>query len=130
MSDQPLILIVDDDPNFREIFSVKLSAAGFRTETADGGEAGIEKVKSLHPNLVLMDVNMPIMDGPTTFMKLHEDPATKDVRVAFLTNLGDPRLDLQEVDKKFSADFGAQAYLKKTDSLDALVGQVKTLLGS
>lgn len=59
MADQPLILIVDDEENFREIFSAKLTAAGFRTETADGGEAAIAKAVIVKPDLILMDVKMP-----------------------------------------------------------------------
>ena len=123
-----LILIVDDEEMFREIFSKTLSAAGFRTETADGAEIGIAKAKSLKPDLVLLDVKMPKIEGPAAAMMLREDPALKDVKIAFLTNLGDPRLDLRDVDKKFSEEFGVQDYLKKTDDLDALVQHVKAIL--
>lgn len=123
-----LILIVDDEEMFREIFSKTLSAAGFRTETADGAEIGIAKAKSLKPDLVLLDVKMPKIEGPAAAMMLREDPAMKDVKIAFLTNLGDPRLDLRDVDKKFSEEFGVQDYLKKTDDLDALVQRVKAIL--
>jgi CheY-like chemotaxis protein len=128
MPEQPLILIVDDDPNFREIFSMKLKAAGYRIETAENGSQGVEKIKSLKPNLVLMDVKMPVMDGPTAVLRLRDDPATKDVKVAFLTSLGDPRTEMQEINIKFSEDFGAQGYLKKTDDLAVLVEKVKQFL--
>ncbi len=128
MSEQPLILIVDDEANFREIFGMKLKAAGYRVDTAENGAQAIEKAKALKPNLVLMDVNMPGMDGATAFLKLHDDPSTKNIKVAFLTSLGDPHREMQELNIKFSEDFGAQGYFKKTDNLDLLVQQIKGFL--
>jgi twitching motility two-component system response regulator PilH len=128
MANQPLILIIDDDPNFREIFSMKLSAEGYRTETAESGEAGIEKTKALKPDLILMDVNMPGMDGAAAVLKLREDSDTKDMKIAFLTSLGDPHLDMLQTDDKMAQSFGAKGYLKKTDDLDTLAGQIKGFL--
>jgi CheY-like chemotaxis protein len=128
MEQKPLILIVDDEEAFREIFSMKLAADGYRVETAENGEVGVKKAKILKPNLVLMDVKMPIMDGPTAVLALRNDPETKDIRVAFLTSLGDPRLEMQELSKKFAADFGAQGYLRKTDDLDLLNDRIKEFL--
>jgi two-component system alkaline phosphatase synthesis response regulator PhoP len=128
MAEQPLILIVDDEADFREIFSAKLTADGFRVATAENGQVGIEKAKTLKPNLILMDVKMPVMDGASAVLKLKEDPATKDIKVAFLTSLGDPRLEMQDINKKFSEEFGAQGYLKKTDDLETLGEKIKGFL--
>ncbi len=86
MDETPLILIVDDEAAFREIFSAKLGADGYRVETAENGEIGLAKAKALKPSLILMDVRMPVMDGPTAVLKLREDPETKDIKVAFLTS--------------------------------------------
>jgi CheY-like chemotaxis protein len=130
MPEQPLILIVDDEASFREIFSMKLKAEGYQTETAENGEQGIEKAKALKPALILMDVNMPVMDGAAAVLKLRDDPdpVVKNTKVAFLTSLGDPRMEMQSVNVKFSEDFGAQGYLKKTDNLDSLVLKIKGFL--
>ena len=128
MSGQPLILVVDDDPNFLEIFSVKLSSEGYRVEIADSAENGIQKIKELKPDLVLMDVNMPRMDGAAAVLKLRDDPDTRNINLAFLTSLGDPRLDIQQSDIKAAESFGTRGYLKKTDDLDKLVEQIKALL--
>jgi CheY-like chemotaxis protein len=128
MPEQPLILIVDDEQNFQEIFALKLKAAGYRVETASNGAEGVTKAKSVKPGLILMDVNMPVMDGATAVLKLRDDPATKDIKVAFLTSLGDPRREMQDLNIKFSENFGAQGYLKKTDDLDLLVEKIKELL--
>ena len=126
--EQPLILIVDDEPDFLEIFGTKLRAEGFRVETAENGKVGFEKVKELKPDLVLMDVKMPVMDGATAVLKMREDPEIKNIKVAFLTSLGDPRLEMADINKKFSAQFGAQGYLKKTDDLDLLCTEIRELL--
>lgn len=128
MADQPLILIVDDEPSFREIFSIKLTSEGFRVETAENGQIAITKAKELKPDLILMDVKMPVMDGATAVLALREDPATKNMKVAFLTSLGDPRLEMQEINKRFSTEFGAQGYLKKTDDLDLLMAKIREFL--
>ncbi len=128
MEPTPLILVVDDEAAFREIFSMKLIADGFRVETAENGEVGVQKAKTLKPDLILIDVRMPVMDGPTAVLKLRDDPATKDIRIAFLTSLGDPRQELQEINNKISQDFGVQGYLRKTDDLELLSGRIKALL--
>jgi CheY-like chemotaxis protein len=126
--EQKLILIVDDEPAFREIFGAKFASDGFRIETAENGQIGIEKAKALKPDLVLMDVNMPVMDGATAALKLHDDPETKDLKVVFLTSLGDPQKEMQELNHKFSQDFGAAGYLRKTDDLNELNEKVKAFL--
>lgn len=130
MPEQPLILIVDDEPEFREIFSTKLKTAGYRVETASDGAEGVQKTKSLRPALVLMDVSMPVMDGPSAVLKLHDDPdaAIRGIKIAFLTSLGDPHREMQDLNIKFSEDFGAQGYLKKTDDLDSLLAQIQGFL--
>jgi CheY-like chemotaxis protein len=130
MSEQPLILVVDDEANFREIFSLKLKAAGYRVETAVDGSEGVRKAQSLRPALTLMDVSMPVMDGAAAVLKLRDDadPNISNLKVAFLTSLGDPYREMQDLSIKFSEDFGAQGYLKKTDNLDILVEQIRSLL--
>lgn len=130
MAEQPLILVVDDEESFREIFSVKLKNAGYRVETAANGQEGVDKAKTLKPALVLMDVNMPVMDGAAAVLKLRDDPdpAVKNLKVAFLTSLGDPHRDMQDLNVKYSEEFGAQGFLKKTDNLDVLADQIKKFL--
>jgi CheY-like chemotaxis protein len=128
MPPKKLILIVDDEAAFREIFSAKLTADGFSVDTAENGELGLEKAKKIKPDLILMDVRMPTMDGPTAVLKLRADPEIKDTKIAFLTSLGDPRMEMQEMNSKLSQDFGAQGYLRKTDDLDILDGRIKDFL--
>lgn len=125
----PVVLVVDDEAHFLEIFSVKLRAAGLEVETASSGKEGIVKAKSLHPDLILMDVKMPEIDGVQAFLKIKADPGTESVPVLFLTNLGDPRQELKEINARMSKEMGAIGYVKKTDDLDYVVERVKGVLG-
>ena len=129
MVDAPIILVVDDEENFREIFQAKLSAAGFHVETAQGGDEAIVKAQSLKPTLVLMDVKMPGMDGTQAAAAIRENPELKNTKVVFLTSLGDPNMEIHSVDRKFAEGMGFQGYIKKTDDLSAVVEKVKGFLG-
>jgi CheY-like chemotaxis protein len=126
--EQKLILVADDEAAFREIFTAKLTADGYRVETAENGEVALAKAKALKPDLILLDVKMPVMDGPTALLKLRDDPEIKDIKVVFLTSLGDARQEMQDMNRTISKDFGAQGYLKKTDDLNHLGDEIKKLL--
>jgi len=130
MHNPPLILIVDDMPSFLEIFGEKLKGAGFAVETAPNGEEGIKIAKEIQPDLILMDVRMPVMNGTDAVVKLKDDEATKNLRVIFLTELGDPREEVQAVNRKFAQELGAVDYVKKSVDLDVLVAKVKSHLAS
>ena len=128
MDNPPLILIVDDDPDFIEIFKTKLESAGYMVQTAKDGVEGIEKTKKIHPKLVLMDVQMPNMNGIEAMIKIKEDSQNADIPVLFLTALGDPRTDIQEINRRLSKELGALGYIKKTDDLDNVVAYIKSFL--
>ncbi len=83
----PLILAVDDDPNFLEIIQARLEAQGYRIATAEDGNEAIKQTKKLHPALVLMDIEMPGKDGMSAASELAADPKTKDIPTIFMTNL-------------------------------------------
>ena len=123
----PLILIIDDEPEFVEILKTKLVSVGFRVQTASGGEEGIREIKAAPPDLVLLDMKMPGLSGADTLLKIKEDPAMKGVKVVFLTNFGAPRAEFS-ADEKFAKDLGAAGYLKKTDDLDAMVQNIQLFL--
>jgi len=126
MDKQSLLLVVDEDPNFQEIFSKRLTAEGFEVAHASNGAEAIEKAKAIKPSLVLMDVKMPGMDGVETFMKMREDPETKDIRVVFLTSFGNPEEGIQNLNSRFSEEIGALGYIQKTEDLDNIVSKVKS----
>ncbi|RME57998.1 response regulator [Candidatus Parcubacteria bacterium] len=123
-----LILIIDDDANFREIFSLKLGEAGFRVETAHDGKEGLEKIEQLHPDLVLMDVNMPKLNGVEALLEMRAEPKIKDTRVLFLTALGDPRSEMREINRRLSKEVGAVGYIRKEQDLEKTVAYIKSFL--
>lgn len=115
------ILVVDDDPDFREIFSTHLKLAGFDVDTADGADAGLAKIRAAAPDLVLMDVQMPPgKTGIEAFFELKGDPTTAHVPVMFLTNLGASEVEAQQINEQYAKELGAIGVLKKTDNLERL----------
>lgn len=116
------ILVVDDLPDIREIFSIKLTGAGYHIETAENGLEAIKKVKELRPDLVLLDVKMPGMSGEDVLAALRADPTTCFTKVIFTTNLGDPGQELAV--EALSKKFGADGYIRKTEDLEKLVSLV------
>lgn len=122
------ILLVDDDNSFREIIKTKLEAAGFVLEEADNGEDGFEKTKQMKPDLVLMDVQMPKMNGIETLSKIKADSEIAATKVIFLTNYGEANTADAQLDDKFAKDIGAIGHLRKTDDLDLIVGRIKQVL--
>jgi len=79
------VLIVDDNPAIQEIVSELVSSAGYLPITASGGKDCLDKVASEQPDLVLLDINMPDMDGWTVLRKLKEAGATEKLKVMMLT---------------------------------------------
>ena len=80
------ILVVDDDDEIREITCLALELmGGWTVVSADRGAAGLERAREHRPQAVLLDVMMPEMDGPTTFLRLQEDPLTRSIPVILLT---------------------------------------------
>jgi two-component system alkaline phosphatase synthesis response regulator PhoP len=81
------ILVVDDEIKIRELLDLRLSAEGFEVLQAADGEEGVLQARKHLPDLILMDVMMPKMDGAEAVKELQEDPSTKDIPVIFLTSM-------------------------------------------
>jgi len=128
MPNKHKIVIIDDDKDFLEIFSTKLQAADFDVTTAVGGKEGVSKIKEIKPDLILLDVEMPEMNGMEVLSKLKSDPSTKEIRVSFLTNYGEPQKEKTWIDEKFARETGAIDYIKKSEDLDKIVKEVEGLL--
>ena len=80
------ILYVDDEPDIREVVHMALSLAeGVDVHTAESGTRALELLPSLRPDLILLDVMMPSMDGPATLQRMRESPATARIPVVFMT---------------------------------------------
>jgi DNA-binding response OmpR family regulator len=117
------ILVVDDDNNLRKVLSDKLSLSGFDTITASNGKEGLEKALEFHPDVILLDILMPIMNGQQMLKELREDAWGKTAKVIMLTVIEDVASIAQAVED------GSLAYLIKTnETMDEVVEKVKSML--
>jgi DNA-binding response OmpR family regulator len=87
MEQQKTILIVEDDVDILYIYSVGLKAKGFSVLTAENGKDGVALALTKHPDLILLDLIMPEMDGMTAFKEIRQDVWGANVPVFILTNL-------------------------------------------
>ena len=117
------ILIVDDSPTDLHVVTKILNKNGFETVTAENAEAGIAKAKSEKPDLVLMDVVMPGMNGFQATRRLSKDAATSSIPVIILTTKN------METDKMWGMRQGAKEYLIKPPNEKELIAKVKSLIG-
>lgn len=81
------ILIVDDEPDFVNMLKMRLEANNYEVITASDGEEGTKKAREEKPNLILLDIMMPKVDGTTMAQNLKLNPDTKDIPIIFLTCL-------------------------------------------
>jgi two-component system, OmpR family, alkaline phosphatase synthesis response regulator PhoP len=116
------ILLVDDDPDIIEFLSYNLKKEGFEVETAQNGEDGLTKAKKFQPQLVLLDVMMPGMDGIEVCDQLRAMPETSGVIVAFLTARSE---DYSQI---AGFDAGADDYITKPIKPKVLVSRIQALL--
>lgn len=116
------LLLVDDEPDILEFVSYNLKKEGYKVVTASNGEDGIAKAKKHKPQLILLDVMMPGMDGIETCDKLRSLPETENTLIAFLTARGE---DYSQV---AGFDAGADDYITKPIKPKVLMSRIKALL--
>jgi DNA-binding response OmpR family regulator len=116
------ILVVDDNPDLLDIVDSILSDAGFVVAKALSGEAGLNVARALKPNLILLDLNMPRMDGWEVLKLLKAEMGTRDIPVAIFS----VRTDLK--DKIFGLQRGAVDYIPKPFQYDRLAERVSRIL--
>jgi CheY-like chemotaxis protein len=116
-----LILLVDDQPFFLTVTSHLLRMAGFRIETVTNGAAALVAARTYRPAAILLDVEMPGLDGIETCRRLRANPATAQIPVAMLTASQNPNL----THDAYTA--GAQVTIPKSVDRDRLVHWVHTL---
>lgn len=101
------ILIIDDDALMVRMYQTKLKSDGYEVATAADGKEGMEKIKKETPDLVLLDIMMPVMNGLELLKKLKADKETKNLPIVLLSNVG------EEADINKGLEMGAVAYLVK-----------------
>ena len=118
------VLIVDDSPTEAHVLKGMLEKNGFETEIAESGIEGIERAKAFKPDLVLMDVVMPGLNGFQATRQLTKDPETSDIPVIIVTTKD------QETDRVWGLRQGARDFLTKPVSEQRLLEKVNAVLSA
>jgi two-component system OmpR family response regulator len=116
---QSTVLVVDDDPHIRDLLTFALQKAGLATREAADGEAALADIALCRPNLVVLDINMPRMDGIETCRRIR---AQSDLPVLFLSSRDD------EIDRILGMELGADDYVTKPFSPREVVARVAAIL--
>jgi DNA-binding response OmpR family regulator len=119
MSDKKTILIVDDEPRYVRLVEINLQTAGYAVQTAANGQEAVEGVAAGQPDLILLDVMMPIMDGFTACARIRE---FSNIPVILVTAKGEER------DRVRGLDAGADDYIVKPFSAQELLARVRAVL--
>lgn len=118
------LLIIDDDHDILEVARLSLEMiGGHEVVTAPWGYDGLLKAKEIRPDAILLDVMMPDMDGPETFQRLQQDPATRHIPVILLT------AKVQLAHRQGLLDLGVKGVLAKPFDPIQLSNQIAALLG-
>ncbi len=86
------IAIIEDDQAISQMYRMKFENDGFEVETAENGKIGLELVKKMKPDIILLDIMMPEMTGDEMLAKLRQEPWGKNIKVLILTNIGEQEL--------------------------------------
>jgi len=111
MPPQPRVLMVEDHPDIADLYQLKLQLEGYRVAVASDGAAGLSMARSLIPDLILLDIHMPQLDGLQVLAALREDKTTDDLPVVVCSEDDNPQL-IEEARR-----LGAAAYLVKAHLL-------------
>ncbi|HBW74022.1 MAG: Two component transcriptional regulator, winged helix family [Candidatus Magasanikbacteria bacterium GW2011_GWA2_45_39] len=117
------ILLVEDDTFLSNIYQTKFVKEGYQVATAGDGEEALKAVKTKKPDIILLDVLLPKLDGFAVLERLKKDAETKDIPVILLTNLGQ-RDDVERGLQLGAADYLIKAHFKPSET----VAKVKKIL--
>jgi len=117
------ILLVEDDPFLIDIYTTKFKESGFSVEVASSGEQALQKAKELNPDLIVLDIVLPQMDGWEILKEIKNEKGLKDLKIIMLSNLGQK----EEVEK--GINLGAVSYLIKAHYTPSqVVEEIKKVL--
>lgn len=103
------IAIIEDDPVINQMYRMKFEADGFNVQLANNGKRGVDMVENFKPDLILLDLQMPEMDGEEALKVIRSNDWGKDIPVIVLTNLG------EEEAPKSLREMGIHSYIVKAD---------------
>jgi len=117
------ILLVEDDPMLQDIYITKLKEKGFEVSLASDGEKVMPQLQKTKPDLMLLDIVLPLRDGWEVLSEVRKDPAWNNMKIVVLSNIGEP----SDVEKGFA--LGANLYLIKAHFTPSqVVGEINKLL--
>ena len=119
------IAIIEDDPTISQMYRMKFEAAGFEVVSASDGEAGVKVVQRANPDIILLDLQMPNMNGTEALQKIRHQPANANTPVIILTNLGEEEAPAE------LRRLGIDSYIVKANLTPSqVVARVKETLNS
>ncbi|MHC4131988.1 MAG: response regulator [Planctomycetota bacterium] len=121
---QTKILIVDDEPDIVETMQCRLEFCKYKVVTADNGEEGLKKAASEKPDLILLDTNMPVLNGHQMLKRLRNDPALKNIPVIMCTAL------CESHDIATASAYGITDYVTKPFDYAQLIEKISNALGN
>ena len=127
MAEKKKILLVDDDPDFVEAVKVIVESGGYDVRIAYDGEEGLEAVAEEKPDLVVLDVMMPVMNGHEACAKLKSDDATREIPVILLTAVAD-RVTTSTYTHRDMLESEAEDYMPKPVEPRELLERIKSWL--
>jgi CheY-like chemotaxis protein len=118
------ILIIEDDKFLRELIAKKLGGEGYEVLGADDGQEGVQAAHKEKPDLILLDIILPVVDGFEALRQLKEQEATKDIPVIMLSNLGQKE-DISKAMQLGAADYMIKAHFTPTEIMQKIEKIIK-----
>jgi DNA-binding response OmpR family regulator len=122
MTSKHKVMVIDDEPEITDIIEAFLTNAGYKVDVENSSMAALDKAKKFKPDIILLDIMMPFMDGYDVCSQLKKDPQTSHVPVLFLTGK-----DAKD-DGGMSFKSGGDLFIKKPFSCERLLNMVKMVL--
>lgn len=119
------IALIEDNTVISQMYRMKFESEGFDVKLATNGETGVALVKDFKPDIILLDIQMPVMNGSEALKKIRKLETAKNTPVIILTNLGE-----EEAPKELSKLNVSQYIVKANLTPSQVVGKVKQVLGS
>ena len=119
---RPRILLVDDEPDILKTLNKRLEIAGFEVTQAIDGQEALAKTQELRPDLIILDIMLPKLNGYEVCAKLRQDEQYKQIPIIMFTAKG------QSQEQLAGLMFGANAYVSKTCEYEVLLEQIRSLL--
>jgi len=117
------ILVIEDDKFLKKIYQTKLAFEGYEATIASNGEEGLEAIKRDKPDLILLDLLMPIKNGFEVLEEINKDKSLSSIPVIVASNLG------QEADRQRIEGFGVKDFIVKSDiTIQGIIDKIKKLL--